>query len=269
MARESAIELRGALWMVAGTKSLGGAGRIELLARIAELGSISQAAKAMKMSYKAAWDAVDQMNNVAGVPLVERAAGGKGGGSTRLTPRGQQLVANFRLIEQEHRRFIDLLSSQAGGLTEELRLIGRLGMRTSARNQFLGKVTDIRRGAVNDEIDLEIVGGQTIVAIITHDSTGNLGLRVGCEAIALVKASSIILVTDAEGSHLSARNRMTGIISRVQAGAVNSEVVIDLPGGGTIVSIITNESVANLGFRPGRRASAFFEASSVIIGLPI
>jgi molybdate transport system regulatory protein len=66
-----------------------------------------------RMSYKAAWDAIDAMNNLAGEPLVERLAGGKGGGGTRLTARGAQLVANFALIEREHRNFVKRLSEHA------------------------------------------------------------------------------------------------------------------------------------------------------------
>lgn len=269
MARKNGgIELKGALWMTVGAKSLGGPGRIELLTRIAEHGSITQAAKSMKMSYKAAWDAIDQMNNVAGQPLVERTTGGKGGGSTHLTPRGEQLVANFKLINQEHRRFVDQLSTLAHGLEDDLLFIGRMSMKTSARNQFLGKVTNVRKGAVNDEIDLEIVGGQRIVAIITRTSTDNLGLQAGTEAFALIKASSVIIVTGDEDAKISARNRLTGTISRLQPGAVNSEVVIELPGGGAIASIITNESALNLGLSVGEKASAIFKASSVIVGVP-
>ena len=97
--QEKRIELGGSVWMTVGGENLGGSGRVQLLALVGEQGSITHAAKAMKMSYKAAWDAIDTMNNLAGEPLVERVAGGKGGGGTRLTQRGQQLVENFRRIE--------------------------------------------------------------------------------------------------------------------------------------------------------------------------
>ncbi len=262
------IELRGSVWMTVGGENLGGPGRIELLSKVAESGSITQAAKAIGMSYKAAWDAIDTMNNLAGEPLVERLAGGKGGGGTRLTRRGEQLVANFRLIEREHRQFVEQLGRQASGIADDLVLIRRMKMNTSARNQFLGKVTAVKAGAVNDEIELEILGGQTIVAIITHESTDSLGLKPGAEAFALIKASSVIVMSDGEGARLSARNRLAGTVARVQTGAVNSEVVIELPGGGTIASIITNESAGRLGLKPGARASALFKASSVIVGVP-
>ena len=268
MAHGHEIELNGLVWMSVGDKSVGGPGRMELLTKIAECGSITQAAKSMKMSYKAAWDAVNQMNNLAGEPLVERMAGGKGGGSTHLTPRGEQLIANFRLIDEEHKRFINQLSKQAHGLKKDLHFVRRMSMKTSARNQFFGKVTAVKAGAVNDEIDVEIVGRQKIVAIITCESTKNLGLKTDVEVFALIKASSVIIMTDDEGARLSTRNRLSGKVSHLQTGAVNSEVVIDIPGGGAIVSIITNESATKLGLKVGKEASAIFKALSVIIGVP-
>lgn len=265
---KKSIELQGSVWMTVGGENLGGSGRIELLARIAECGSITQAAKAIKMSYKAAWDAIDTMNNLAGEPLVERLAGGKGGGGTRLTRRGEQLVENFRLVQREHRRFIEQLAQQADDIADDYLLIRRMSMKTSARNQFLGKVTLVKPGAVNDEIELEVAGGQKLVAIVTHESTESLGLRVGAEAFALVKSSSIILVTDDDGARFSARNRLTGTIARVQTGAVNTEVVLDLPNGASVAAIVTNESSAALGLAAGKTASAIFKASSIILGVP-
>lgn len=267
-AKEKGIELRGSVWMTVGGESFGGPGRIELLARIDECGSITQAAKGMKMSYKAAWDAIDSMNNLAGEPLVERLTGGKGGGGTRLTQRGKQLVGNFRIVAREHRRFIDQLSQQSEGIADDFLLIRRMNMKTSARNQFLGKVTDVRRGAVNDEVDLEFAGGQRLVAIVTQESTASLGLQAGAEAFALIKASSIIIVTDQHDAKFSARNQLPGVISRLQTGAVNTEVVIDLPNGGAIAAIVTNESSDALGLTVGQPATAIFKASSVILGVP-
>lgn len=66
-------------------------------------------------------------------------------------------------------------------------------MQTSARNQFVGKVSQIKTGMVNDEIELVVAGGQKIVATVTCDSTEQLGLAVGVPASALFKATSVIL----------------------------------------------------------------------------
>src|SRR5450830_980843 len=194
--------------------------------------------------------------------------GGKGGGGTRLTQRGRQLVDNFRIIEREHARYLRQLGSQAEGIADDLLLIRRMAMKTTARNQFLGKVAQLKTGAVNDEVILELPGGQHIVAIVTQGSSASLGLAVGVEAFALIKASSVILVADSEGARFSARNQLLGSVTRVQTGAVNTEVVLDLPGGGTIAAIVTNQSSSDLGITEGGKLTAIFKASSVILGVP-
>jgi molybdate transport system regulatory protein len=141
-------------------------------------------------------------------------------------------------------------------------------MKTSARNQFFGKVSSVKPGAVNDEIELDVTGGHKIVATITHASTEALGLRVGAQAFALIKASSIVLVSADNTARFSARNQLSGAISRLQPGAVNTEVVIDLPGGGTVAAIVTNESSKALALGTGKTVSAIFKASSVILAVP-
>ena len=142
-------------------------------------------------------------------------------------------------------------------------------MKTSARNQFLGKVSKVTRGAVNDEVELDVGHGLNIVATITRESTDSLGLSVGAYEFALIKASSIIIVTDMEGARFSARNRLTGTISRVQPGAVNTEVILGVSDGCAVAAIVTNDSSAALELAVGKQATAIFKASSVILGVPV
>ncbi|MBR7962115.1 TOBE domain-containing protein [Burkholderia vietnamiensis] len=264
------LELGGELWLRAGEQTLGGATRIALLAAIGETGSITRAAKAVGLSYKAAWDAIDTMNNLAGEPLVMRSTGGKGGGGTTLTPRAMSLIAAFRAIEREHRRFIDAASAAVSGFDVDWALIGRIGMKTSARNQLFGKVESIVRGTVNDEVTLVLPGGQAIVAVLTHESADALGLQPGAAACALVKASWVVLAVDDDGEatlKVSARNQLRGTVDTVAAGAVNSEVTLALDGGGTLTAVVTNDSVRALQLDAGRRAIALFKASSVILAV--
>ncbi|RQR35759.1 LysR family transcriptional regulator [Burkholderia sp. Bp9143] len=266
------LELGGELWLRAGQQTLGGATRIALLAAIGDTGSITRAAKAVGLSYKAAWDAIDTMNNLAGEPLVTRATGGKGGGGTTLTPRATSLIAAFRTIEREHRRFIDAASAAVSGFDVDWALIGRIGMKTSARNQLFGKVESIVRGTVNDEVTLVLPGGQVIVAVLTHESADALGLQPGADACALVKASWVVLAVDDDGGaeatlKVSARNQLHGTVDTVVAGAVNSEVTLALDGGGTLTAVVTNDSVGALQLDAGRRAIALFKASSVILAV--
>ena len=77
-----------------------GPGKIELLEKIAAFGSISAAGRAMDMSYRRAWELVEEINGMFGQPVVERQAGGRRGGGARLTALGLALVTRFRAVEQ-------------------------------------------------------------------------------------------------------------------------------------------------------------------------
>jgi molybdate transport system regulatory protein len=78
-----------------------GPGKIQLLEHIQSCGSISAAGRAMDMSYKRAWDLVDEINRICRHPAVERQTGGKNGGGAVLTPFGMSLVARYRKIERD------------------------------------------------------------------------------------------------------------------------------------------------------------------------
>lgn len=138
-------------------------------------------------------------------------------------------------------------------------------MKTSARNFLTGQITEIKPGAVNDEVTLQ-VGSTEIVAVVTSESTKVLGLSKGTTAYALIKASSVILMTDTDPDKVSARNVLTGTVKAVTAGAVNSEVVLTAAGI-DITSIITNDSATRLGLAPGKAASAVIKASNVILAV--
>jgi molybdate transport system regulatory protein len=263
------LELAGSVWFKSGEQTLGGASRIALLAAIRESGSITGAAKAVGMSYKAAWDAIDTMNNLAGEPLVVRSTGGKGGGGTTLTARALSLIDTFRAVESEHRRFLERAGAAIEGFAGDWALIGRIGMKTSARNQLFGTIASLHRGTVNDEVSLALPGGQTIVSVLTHESTETLGLKEGVAAFALVKASWVILLADDGGApmRLSARNQLRGTVAAVTRGAVNAEVSVALDATTVVTAVITNDSVDKLALAEGQPVVAAFKASSVILGV--
>jgi len=253
---------------VEGTGGMFGSRRwMELLTALGSEASIAAAARSVGLSYKAAWDAVDAMNNLADAPLVERVVGGKGGGGTRLTPDGERLVATWREVEAQNARFVELLNERIAHAGRDIGIIGRFAMLTSARNHLAGRIARITHGAVNDEVELELAGGGRIVAVVTHESTQHMGLAVGGQAIALVKASSVIVGTDLDGVRLSTRNQLPGTVSRVERGAVNTEVVIDVEGGNSIAAIVTNASAQRLALAQGTAATALFKASSVILAV--
>ena len=239
----------------------------ELLERIDAAGSISSAANGMGMSYKVAWQAVESLNNLSDQPLVERQTGGHKGGGTRLTTYGRRVLATYRRMEREREKVLDALGQTIDDFNQYYQLIRRFDMKTSARNQFLGHVKAIKNGAVNAEVTLDIGGGDQLVSIITSDSAEHLALAPGAEAYALIKAPWVIVTTD-ETLRTSARNRLCGTVVRCQEGAVNAEVVIELPGGKLVVATVTNESVRELGLTTGVRACALIKASHIILAVP-
>lgn len=141
-------------------------------------------------------------------------------------------------------------------------------MRISARNVFKGSVTHVQAGAVNDEVSVDIGGGNKITAIVTHGSTQALGLAAGKPVLAIIKASSVLVMTEGAGVQMSARNRLSGTVSHVSDGPVESAITIDLPGGAQVHATITHDAMAELGLKKGVAATALIKASSVILGVP-
>lgn len=140
-------------------------------------------------------------------------------------------------------------------------------MKVSARNVWTGKVSAVKQGAVNAEVELTLPGGHRIVSIITIGSLVKLGLAVGSEAIALVKAPLVILAEDTAGIKFSTRNVLEGTIRHITDGAVNAEVTVELTGGIQVNAIVTEQSIAGMGLKVGDKASALFKASSVILAV--
>ncbi len=141
-------------------------------------------------------------------------------------------------------------------------------MNLSARNQLKATVAGVKKGAVNDEVSLRLADGTMLTSIITETSCGNLGLKEGVEAYAVVKASNVMIGEGEEGGlRLSARNQLKGTVESVTDGAVNSEIRVTLEGGERVVSIITMASAKRLGLVPGKAVRAVIKASDIMVGV--
>lgn len=238
--------------------------RMALLEQIAEQGSITRAAKAAGMSYKAAWDAIDELNNLADQPLVTRSVGGKGGGGARLTPSGERLL-------QLHQRLQAIQTEvlQAADDDADLQLLGRLMLRTSARNQLSGRVRAIQPQGGNDLIDIELPGEVAIQAQITRSSTAHLQLQPGVALLVLIKAGWLQLSAVSE-EHDPALNALLGHIEQIQVEADGpSEVRIGLPNGQTLCAQAPAEQLSDLGLVVGSPVRAQFAASQVLLGTQV
>lgn len=140
-------------------------------------------------------------------------------------------------------------------------------MKISARNVLAGKIQSITRGAVNAEITLTLQRGETVTSIITNGSVDSLELKEGMPPYAVIKASEVMIGKGMDGLKLSARNQLAGKVTKLQAGIVSCEVVVELPGGTSVVASITKDGATELGLKDGDMVSAIVKASSVLIGV--
>ena len=205
-------KLKGEVFLLTENQHSFAASQIALLEAIHECGSISKASKRLGISYKTAWERIEAMNNMSNQPLVTRSAGGAQGGGTALTELGRRIIDGFQALCDEHQAFIEKLGSKLHSLNDIANFMRSEHMKTSARNQFRGRISRITLGSVNAEIELDIGADQSLVAIISKDSSEQLGFKTDHDAIALIKASSVILSSDT-AIITSARNKFTGKVT--------------------------------------------------------
>ena len=251
--------------------------RIRLLEAIDRCGSLNRAAREVPLSYKAAWEALDTMNRLAPEPLVERLTGGRGGGGTRLTGYARQLVRLHRAMESSQQDILDRIGPVPDDVdAPTLRgLIRRLGMRSSARNQFATRVTALseRGGLVDVRLQLgdpetglsgtRGTRGPTLLATITPESAELLGLAPGREVWALVKAPAVRLVVRPARRPPPGRNQLAGRVAQLRPGATRTAVTLDLGGGESIHAAVDPDVAA--GLQPGADAWAVFDGDQVVL----
>ncbi len=240
---------------------------VTLLEEIDRCGSINQAAKAVGMSYKAAWEKIETVNNLSTQPLFSRQVGGSGGGGTVLTEAGLAFLQRARTLQKEFTNFLNFFYFSPEEAFNTLRTLRRIEMKISARNVWLGNVAKIEKGAVNSVVSVTLKGQDTIVSVITDNSVHRLDLEVGSEVLAIVKASCVLLALEVDRRKISARNILEGTINRIVSGVVNDEVIIDLAGGNTVTSVLTSESVKRLGLKEGMGVTAVIKASDVLLAI--
>ncbi|SON56903.1 Molybdenum-pterin-binding protein MopA [Hartmannibacter diazotrophicus] len=242
--------------------------RIRLLEAVAREGSITAGAKAVGLSYKAAWDALDAMANLFGAPMLATRAGGKAGGGAELTPTGIRVIEAFHRLEAEMERTLRALQSELAGTgISPGSLITGFLMRTSARNTLRGTISAIQSDAIAAAVAVDVAPGTTIHALVTNESVRELGLCVGREAIVLVKAPFVVVATGKEPPAVSVRNRIAATVRRCTASDVSAEVVLDIGGGKSLAATISAASAKALDLQPGLPAFALFDASHVILAI--
>ncbi len=237
--------------------------RIVLLHAIEEYGSISKAAKAVPMSYKSAWEAVDTMNSLSPEPIVYREIGGKDGGGTTITAYGQTLLANYALLKAEHIRFLDRLSELTDIQSGTFKTIGRLSLQLSARNQIQVEVLSVESHDVNTKIKLKLKSGQELTSEITQEAVENLHIEVGQTVIAIFKSSSV-LVQDSVSK--KSNNFLEGIVSKLEKDDTNIKVVVDIGKYDKIVSVMSCDSLKNIDLVEGSVVQMEIKSNDIMLG---
>lgn len=258
------MKIDGRFWLTKEGQNFLGSGRIELLERIDQTGSINAAAKEMKMSYKAAWERINGMNALADQPLIERLTGGRGGGGTKLTPYARELIATFHRFNELHRQFIDRFS-EAGNDPERLaRILSRTFLTTSARNQLPAVLKEIQPNGLHTTLTLALQGDDTLLSTITAKSVENMGLAIGCDTYAIIKSSDIKILTTPPASN-TADNILTGTIESLQSAGDNIEICLRLAGGTLLIALEKQDILQNL--QIDMTAYAVISPLHIIIGL--
>lgn len=243
--------------------------RIRLLEAIHQHGSLNRAAREVPLSYKAAWDALDSMNQHSPKPLVVRSTGGAGGGGTQLTDYAHQLVALYRAMESSQQDVLNRLPTlPPEGDAPALRtLIRRMTMRSSARNQYACEVAALNdRGGLVDVVlnllDAQGAMGECIVATITPESARSMGLALGSTLYALIKAPWVSVLAKAPRA-TAGRNVLGGQVAELRPGRAHWGVGLQLPSGQRLEANVL--ASAAKGLQTGQRAWGCFDSDSVVL----
>lgn len=244
-------------------KLLVGRDRIKVLEAVAEYGSISKAAKAVGFSYKAAWDAVNAINNLLPSPAFVTKAGGKSGGGAEVTPEGRKLIATFHKLEDRLSSFSSMIAEEGLDGQEDVLLWG-VAIKISARNVFRAEVAAIKKWPVDVDVMLHISGEHSLHAVITNEAADELDLSPGRKAIALVK-SSFVEVSPPPRGRSKVKNQFVGVVTRRTDAERNCELLIDIGLGKTMTAVVPRTDVETIGIIEGSDVAASFDPQNVIL----
>lgn len=230
--------------------------RIDILRRIGQAGSISEAARGAGVSYKAAWQALETLANLAGTPLVEKAVGGSGGGGAVLTAAGQQVLQAAQALAQARQQVLAQLQQ---GNTAAATGRAALALRTSMRNQFPCTVGRLASQQGQVRVPLLLADGSALHARITRESAQLLALQPGLPVLALCKATAVHVAQRITAGN--ARNVLPGVVTRASRAAAGGEVALRLPSGIQLIGF----AAAGHGLRSGQTAMASVDESAVVI----
>ena len=233
--------------------------RIDILRQIGMGGSISQAARAVGVSYKAAWQALDTLTNLAGVDLVERAVGGAGGGGAQLTEAGHALLAAASAMAQARDAVLRRIEDGQGAG----QVAAALALRTSMRNQWPCVVQSLDLQGPMAHVHLQATGSAGAAMQITARITTESAEQPGLPVLALCKATAVRVQPQDAQALQPGRNLWPGRASRVAPGTAGDEVSATLDVGVQMVGFASPQS----GLIPQARVCLAVEETAVVLAL--
>lgn len=232
--------------------------RVDVLRKIKQCGSISEAARSAGISYKAAWQAIENMSALAGVPLVEKIVGGSSGGGARLTEAGESVLeAAAALSKLRDQLIIDIENKGSSGLAA----LAANTLKMSIRNIIPCVVEDMHGGMSMTKVKLKICEGEYLRSCITIESRELLDLKTGDKILALFKASGATINLDPEAEPKSCC--LKGQVVRLPPKEKGGEVTIRLPNGFNVVGFAHKSN----GLSVGSDAYAHIPEQAVVLAL--
>ena len=230
--------------------------RIYILRRLQDAGSISEAARRAGVSYKAAWQAIDILSNLAGTPLVEKVVGGAGGGGAQLTKAGKELLKASTDLELVKSQLTQ--KKQTGG---DMSGSGMLGLRTTMRNQFPCTVSGISKKGSFVRVELSSKGGTVFYSKITSASAELFELHEGQAVLVLCKATAVSIKQASSEKH---KNVVHGVVVRKARGSTSGEINLLVEPSITIVGFAEHLK----DFKISDEAIAELDETALVLALP-
>ncbi len=254
---ENKFNIDGNFWVNKDEKAFIGKGRVELLKNIQIYGSISKAAKQMKMSYKAAWDSVDIMNKLSREPLVTKVTGGVGGGGTVITTYAKEIINAYDELKNLHETYLENMSNLFDSLVIDLK------NEKPVFSKLEGKITNIISNNQNSEIEIILNSKQKLVTIVNEEFLQKRELKIDKFVKLLIETNSIVITKDKSSN--SARNSLEGVVEEINDDGISTYLSINCGESDFINAKITNSSYKTLSIKKQDKVFAFFKAYNINI----
>lgn len=233
--------------------------RIDLLRAIEQSGSLSQAAKQIGISYKTAWDAINEINQLAPKPFLITATGGKNGGGTKLSAYAVRFIQLYDLLTQLQYKAFNILNDDNIPLDDILKITAKLSLQTSARNQIYGSVSSIEATHIAGLVKVKLNDNQTeLKAYITQQSIERLKLNIDKTVLLLIKAPLIEL------NNLN-ENQLIVKVEKIVTDGQLSEISFSLPSGIMLYASKATNEVNQLKLIEGQLTTISIHPQHIIV----